>query len=703
MATAIAAPINAQARRHWFWEFLREELEPYPERVQLVGRMVLSATLVMLVCNAYRVPYGFQAGIIALFVSRESTKATINSALTMVLGLIAGTVFVIASAAVFTANPVLHYIWVGFALFSVFFALSTVNSYIGVLMFAAIVTIAIPLWDRPVPAEVNVEDTLWLLWAGVLGAASTFLVEIVFAKLRPGDNVIFPVAERLAAVENVMRCYAEGRSPDALDLRQINRFAMLGTSLARRYSQRSGFNLPYVARTGGVISLVGTLVDTTASLTQLPVRPSEEERRRARELADNLSRLRVEFLRRHLPTPISLTDLSKETPGLPLLRELERTVELIPQVFAAPPSAQDDSPTEAPPAAPLVAHDTFTNIEHMRFGVKGTMAAMLCYMLYTALPWPGISTSVVTCAFTALTTIGASRQKQVLRLLGAAVGGFVLAMGAQIFIFPSIDTIFGFAIVFVIVTALSAWFMSASPRISYFGVQMALAFYLVHLQAFRFETSLSIARDRVVGVLLGLFAMWLIFDQLWGHPAGVEMRRVFVKNLRLLAQLALPADVAHRKESLRQAYALGQTINANFDQVRSLGDAVIFEFGASRAADLASRNRIREWQSRLRAIFLLRGAALRYRLEMPGFELPRQLEPAQRDFDTQMSAVFDGMADRMEGIANPKANHLAEAFERLEEAAKACDASASTHLSDFMALSRTAEQLALSVAQDVQR
>lgn len=703
MATAAATPIDAQASRYWFWEFLREELEPYPERVQLVGRMVLAATLVMLVCNAYRVPYGFQAGVIALFVSRESTKATINSSLIMVLGLTSGTVFVIASAAVFTANPVLHYIWVGFALFVVFFALSTVNSYIGVLMFAAIVTIAIPFWDRPVPAEVNVEDSLWLLWAGTLGAASTFLVEIAFAKLRPGDNVIIPVAERLTAVENVMRCYAEGRSPDRQALRQINRFAMLGTSLARRASQRSGFNLPYVARTGAVISLVGTLVDTTASITALAVRPSGEERRRARELADYLSRLRVQFLDRQLPIPIHFTELSKETPGLPLVRELEQTVELIPEVFAAPPSAHDDSTTGPPPSAPLVAHDAFTNIEHLRFGVKGTIAAMLCYMLYTALPWPGISTSVVTCAFTALTTVGSSRQKQVLRLLGAAVGGFVLAMGAQIFIFPSIDTIFGFTIVFVVVTALSAWFMTASPRISYFGVQMALAFYLVHLQTFRFETSLSIARDRVVGVLLGLFAMWLIFDQLWGRPAGVEMRRIFIKNLRLLAQLALPPDVAQRKESMRQAYALGQTINANFDQVRSLGDAVIFEFGASRGADLALRNRVRDWQSRLRALFLLRGAALRYRLEMPGFEIPPKMEPVQREFDAQMSAVFEGMADRMEGVANPKTNHLAEAFQRLEEAAKACDDGAWAHLPDFIALARTGQHLALSIAQDIQQ
>jgi multidrug resistance protein MdtO len=63
--------------------------------------------------------------------------------------------------------------------------------------------------------------------------------------------------------------------------------------------------------------------------------------------------------------------------------------------------------------------------------------------------------------------------------------------------------------------------MTSSPRLSYFGVQVALAFYLIHPQEFTIQTSLSIARDRVVGVLLGLVIMWLVFDQLWGARAGV--------------------------------------------------------------------------------------------------------------------------------------------------------------------------------------
>jgi multidrug resistance protein MdtO len=271
-------------------------------------------------------------------------------------------------------------------------------------------------------------------------------------------------------------------------------------------------------------------------------------------------------------------------------------------------------------------------------------------------------------------------------------------MGAQIFLLPYVDTIFGFTILYIVVTAISAWVMTSSPRISYCGVQIALAFYLVHLQSYKFEISLSIARDRVVGVLVGLFAMWLIFDQLWGHPAADDMRKTFIANLRLLAQLAREPDLGDRRDALRRIYSLGQTINGNFDQVRNLGDAVIFEFGASRAADLALRDRLRQWQSKLRALFLIRGAMLRYRLAVPGFELPPGMEPAQEQFDHELSETLDGMADSLEGNPAPRVAHLDQALARVESDAAAHPA---PHLNDFLALCRTETQLALSVGYAV--
>ncbi len=659
--------------------------------------MVLAATLTMFIGMAFRIPFGFQGPIMALFVSRESTQATLKSALTMILATVLGAAFVLGTAPFFTVGPIPHFIWIGVALFIAFFALSAVNNYIGVLLFSVVIVVALPLWDKPVTAETNVIDTLWLVWSTVVGIIVTMLVELAFAHLRPGDNVIFTVTERLTAVEGVLRCYAKGEPVNAAAQRQIDRYAMLGTSLARRYSARSGFNLPYVARAGGVISLVGTLVDTTSSLTQLAVRPDDRDRERAAALADQLAQLRSEFLARRTPLPI-FHAADGGVSGMPLLRELEQTVELIPQVFATPAPEPDDD--RIPTAGSLFAHDIFSNSAHLQFGVKGALAAMMCYVFYTAVNWPGISTSATTCVFTALTTIGASRQKQVLRIGGAIVGGFVFGLGAQIFVLPYIDTIVGFTVLFVIVTAISAWIMTSSPRISYFGVQIAVAFYFIHLQGFAFETSLVTGRDRVIGVLLGLFAMWLIFDQLWGSPAGVEMRRSFVGGIRKLAQLAGDPDLQDGKESLRRAYALGQTINANFDQTRALADGVLFEFGASRSEDLQFRERIKEWAPKLRALFLLRGAAIRYRLELPGFELPQRMDAAQAEFDRALSATLDDMADRLEGKPPEAPDNLSAALNHLEEEARA-SGNSSAHLTDFMALSRTAGQLALSLAQSI--
>src|SRR5262249_23609219 len=141
------------------------------------------------------------------------------------------------------------------------------------------------------------------------------------------------------------------------------------------------------------------------------------------------------------------------------------------------------SPGE-PARSPLFVPDALSNPEHLRFALVGALAASLCYIVYTSVDWPGISTSITTCLLTALSTVGASHQKLALRFAGAVVGGFLFGMGSQVFILPYLDSISGFAILFAIVSGVASWIMTSSPRLSYFGLQLALAFYLINLQEF---------------------------------------------------------------------------------------------------------------------------------------------------------------------------------------------------------------------------
>ncbi len=195
-------------------------------------------------------------------------------------------------------------------------------------------------------------------------------------------------------------------------------------------------------------------------------------------------------------------------------------VSLMPSIFsdehAADPTLEPID--ETPNASRIFIPDAFSNPDHLRYILGGTLAAMLCYVFYVSLDWRNLSTSLTTCVLTALTTVGSSRQKQILRIAGFVLGGVITGIGAQIFILPSIDTIGGFTVLFAVVTVVAAWVATSSSRLSYAGVQIAFSFYLIHLSDFSIQTSLTLPRDRVLGVLLGVTMMWLVFERAFPGP-----------------------------------------------------------------------------------------------------------------------------------------------------------------------------------------
>ncbi len=237
-------------------------------------------------------------------------------------------------------------------------------------------------------------------------------------------------------------------------------------------------------------------------------------------------------------------------------------------------------------------------------------------MLYNALDWPGIgTTAVLTCIVTALTTVGNSVQIQFLRLSGFVVGGAILGISAQILILPAIDSVFGFALFFAAATAFAAWFATSSPRLSYFGLQIALAFYFVNLQDFHIETDLTIARDKVIGVLVGILAMGFLFDHFGPRKAGENLETLLVCNVRMLAELVRSPVRQHKELAVSRISRLRSQINENFASLESQTDAVLFEFEFRhrREEDIVRCGRIQSVQPWLRSIYLLELSLLSHR------------------------------------------------------------------------------------------
>ena len=115
----------------WFWEFLKHELAPYPGRTATVARMVLAATAVMVICNTFRIPFAFVGGIYALLISRESPRATLNSAGTVLLLAAAGVAYILVTVQFVISVPLLHFLWIIGTLFLAFYALTILTNYGG--------------------------------------------------------------------------------------------------------------------------------------------------------------------------------------------------------------------------------------------------------------------------------------------------------------------------------------------------------------------------------------------------------------------------------------------------------------------------------------------------------------------------------------------------------------------------------------------
>jgi len=703
MATATLPIRQWNSSLTWLRDFLREELSPYPGRLAIVCRMVVAVTLITIVGMTWRIPYTFQGAAYALLMSRESRQATLRSAGGLLLMTGVGAAYILISVSFVIDFPLVHFVWVIGSLFLTFYAISALKDYGAAGVLAFMIAFGIPLWDRPLPSETNVEDTLWFYLASLIGVVVTLVVELVLVRGRSGDDIVIPISARLSAIESLLSRYAEGSSIDAATKEQLIEFAMRGASLLRRTLRRSDYPTQYSVEMGGVSDLVGRLVDLATALMQLDFEPSASDQKRLRNLASALASIRNDLLNRRIPHPLQFNSVEKAA-GVPLLREIEHTVSLVPEAFASSRSSSEYlSPVDDGPRPALLAADAFVNPDHFRFALKGCLAASICYIAYNAMAWPGIDTAVTTCLLTALTTIGASHQKQILRICGALVGGFVFGMGSQVLILPQLDSIGGFLFLLVVVTAFSGWFMTASPRLSYFGFQVALAFYLINLSEFKMQVSLEVARDRVVGVLLGLFAMWLIFDQLWGMPAARELKKTFISNLRLLAQFAREPVLQDLKAATARRLALGETINTNLDKARALADGVLLEFGGTREQDLALRSLIRRAEPTMRVLYILQNAEWKYRAQLSDFELPEAITQEQREFDDRVARLLDAMADRVEGRYTVVPVALEDAVLRWESAIRIYHShgALASRLQTLLALGRTIESSMASLAAQI--
>jgi len=161
---------------------------------------------------------------------------------------------------------------------------------------------------------------------------------------------------------------------------------------------------------------------------------------------------------------------------------------------------------------------------------------MIGYLFYTASDYYGIHTVFYTPLIIALASTGATIHKGFLRIVGCSIGG-ALGLISAIWVIPRFETLGTFLLIVFCVHGLAAWIAVGDDRISYIGLQIALAFDLGFLQGYGPPDNIDPIRDRFIGIVLGICIVTTVFAVIWPESADWSARERLAASLRSIARL----------------------------------------------------------------------------------------------------------------------------------------------------------------------
>jgi multidrug resistance protein MdtO len=452
--------------------------------------------------------------------------------------------------------------------------------------------VVIGFWEHQAPEDTLVKNSLRLVAAFAMAAACCVAVEYLFGGRSPADRLEEQFRIRYQALQEMFRLYAQEEvSPkQRLDAAaRVSRIAVAGPAgmmdLYNHIVDRNldTGNLPIGTRVH--ITMLAELMDDSAAFgLQSETRDDPKFRQRCARIAEQCGRL--------IPAAIPQSEKRLE-PGPQTTNSLLDRVEVtIHSILVMPVdlgAAKNRELAVLPTRnVPFLIPGAIRDKDNIAFALKISLCATLCYIVYNAIDWPGISTSVTTVMVTGLSTTAAMKQRFTLRILGSLLGGLILGLGTIAFLFPHMDSITSLIILVGAIAFAASW-ISGGPRFNYLGIQVAFAFYLVALLDFSAATELAPARDRFVGILFALVVMWFVLDQIWPVRTVTAMRRVLASILRSGATLFVLIDNAEKRDQLlREIESLRDRVGKNTSALRTMSEVVEYEFGVDREQHIRS-------------------------------------------------------------------------------------------------------------------
>ena len=522
-----------------FWD----SLKPFPGRGRITLRLAVACTLIVLVAYTFRMPFQDLMPFFVLFITKEEKVTT---AVTALLVLLAATLAIAVAILIykytgdraeFRIPGIALEIFIGMFLFRVL-SIGAVGWILGFIVAAT--QSLVYLFPSP---EETVHQFLWLWVAIAFSVAVAWLANLLF----------FPVSPtRLLQREFVAGWHAVSAATEQLTTSQTSAGAQLLRPLVK----------------GGPIRLLKLL--KLSLLESRDLRGKKVELTRMILSLDKITRLLFSYAKTRLKSSAAVAVASRETAILSGLKKeaesfqqefeagfvpscnatrpaMETAENIAPQLLEAENALQDLAGADAEPEnqpqkaatrrkPSLFVADAFSNPKHVQFALKVTLAGMLGYLFYTASDYYGIHTVFYTPLIIALASTGATINKGFLRIVGCIVGG-ALGLICSIWVVPRFETLATFLFIVFCVHGLAAWISAGNDRISYMGLQIALAFDLGFLQGYGPPENIDPLRDRLIGIFIGICIATTVFALIWPESADLSARERLAACLRTIARL----------------------------------------------------------------------------------------------------------------------------------------------------------------------
>jgi len=653
---ALPQPPQPLPQRIALLHFLRRELAPFPGRTVATVRVVVACVTVLVLCMTLRVPEAYlSVWVVTRFAMEESSQTL----LTAIVFLVALTVGIALPLVLLTFA--MDQAWLRFCLMATMAAAGLFlrrTFVIGALGFVIglIGTMIMTVPDFVSVPELAVRFSLWLWPVFALGVAAAAATDLLLAPTDPEALLRTELIARLRATEDSLahclgRGEREGRATRLATAGITRLLALLKSAGVVHASVRARH-----AQYSALITLVDRLVTAAAALELLSTTPLRiDERERLQRLDADCARLRQVLEAGRVAEPPPPRDGGQPSAGgsakLPAIVELEHVVDLIQQALG-PEAAATESASDAERGR-LFVPDAFTNPEHVHYALKGALAVMVCYVLQSAVDWPGIRTCIITGLIVGLTSEGATIQKGTLRISGALVGAAMGFLAILLFI-PGMESITSLTLLVAAGTAVAAWVVVGSPRIAYAGVQIAFAFYLCVIQGFEPTWYFYTIRDRLIGILLGNTVITVVFYSVWPVQASAAMWTSLASAFRAMAQLATVGSRSDDQTVVaREAQGLRLQAYRDFAAAQQSADEAAFELSAEgpeglRAGALATRERLQRATADAQSVFLTQLAVAHQRPNVVPAELPDALINGVRRFDAVVAESLVTIADRVQ-------------------------------------------------------